>query len=156
MDGVGILGVVGALGWFLVWIMLVRSAELKKENARFRDQMKNEIAKLEADLKAAQESGRRFVAERDKAKKEVAALKDNEKNLQKVCNAKQVGGTHWKEMAIEAWDYIYSNGIGFFEGNAIKYLSRWKKKGGISDLEKAKHYIEKLIELELAEGPKIQ
>jgi hypothetical protein len=34
------------------------------------------------------------------------------------------------------------------EGNVIKYVSRWRKKNGIADLEKAKHYIDLLIELE--------
>jgi hypothetical protein len=34
------------------------------------------------------------------------------------------------------------------EGNVIKYVSRWKEKNGIKDLEKAKHYIDLLIELE--------
>ena len=33
-------------------------------------------------------------------------------------------------------------------GNVIKYISRWRNKNGIADLEKAKHYIELLIELE--------
>jgi hypothetical protein len=45
-------------------------------------------------------------------------------------------------------EYIHANGIGYFEGNVIKYVSRWRAKNGIKDLEKAKHYIELLIELE--------
>jgi hypothetical protein len=61
----------------------------------------------------------------------------------------QVGGNHYKDQAIQPWDYIASNNIGYLEGNAIKYLSRWKKKGGIDDLRKAEHYVKKLIELEL-------
>lgn len=60
----------------------------------------------------------------------------------------QVGGSHYKDMAIQPIEYIQANGLGFFEGNAIKYLTRWKSKGGIQDLEKAKHYIEMLIEFE--------
>jgi len=63
-------------------------------------------------------------------------------------NDVQVGGSHYKNKPIEPWDYIARNGIGFFEGNAIKYLSRWKDKGGIEDIRKAAHYIQKLIELE--------
>lgn len=39
-------------------------------------------------------------------------------------------------------------GLGYFDGNAVKYLSRWRHKGGIEDLKKARHYIDKLIELE--------
>lgn len=62
-------------------------------------------------------------------------------------NDTQHGGTHYQK-AIQPWDYIAANGIGFFEGNAIKYLTRWREKGGIEDLKKAAHYIQKLIELE--------
>ena len=61
---------------------------------------------------------------------------------------KQVAGTHYKALAIQPVEYIYKNGIGYFEGNVIKYVTRWKEKGGIADLEKAKHYIELLIDLQ--------
>ena len=61
---------------------------------------------------------------------------------------KQVAGNHYKDLPIQPVEYIYANGIGYFEGNVIKYISRWRKKNGIADLEKAKHYIELLIELE--------
>lgn len=61
---------------------------------------------------------------------------------------RQVGGTHYRKLAIQPIEFIHRNGIGFCEGNAIKYLCRWRDKGGVADLEKAKHYIELLIELE--------
>jgi hypothetical protein len=60
----------------------------------------------------------------------------------------QVGGGHYKDMAIQPVEFIHANAIGYFEGNVIKYVSRWRKKNGIADLEKAKHYIELLIRLE--------
>lgn len=60
----------------------------------------------------------------------------------------QVGGTHYKKLAIQPIEYIHANGIGYMEGNAIKYLTRWRDKGGITDLEKARHYIELLIDIE--------
>ncbi len=60
----------------------------------------------------------------------------------------QIGGSHYKDLQIQPVEYIYANGIGYMEGNVIKYITRWKSKGGIADLEKAKHYIELLIELE--------
>jgi hypothetical protein len=60
----------------------------------------------------------------------------------------QVSGSHYKNKAIQPVQYIHANGIGFFEGNVIKYVTRWKDKGGVADLNKAKHYIELLIELE--------
>ena len=60
----------------------------------------------------------------------------------------QVGGDHYKSLAIQPAEYIHANNIGFFEGNVIKYVSRWKNKNVIADLEKAAHYIDLLIELE--------
>jgi hypothetical protein len=65
-------------------------------------------------------------------------------------NSKQEGGSHYKNQAIQAWDYIAVNNIGYFEGNIIKYVSRWRKKGGLEDLRKARHYLDKLIELEIS------
>lgn len=61
---------------------------------------------------------------------------------------KQPGGTHYKDNPIQPIEYIHANQIGYCEGNVIKYVTRWRKKNGIQDLEKAKHYIELLIELE--------
>ena len=61
---------------------------------------------------------------------------------------KQVAGDHCKDQPIQPVEYIHANAIGYFEGNVIKYVSRWRKKNGLADLEKAKHYIELLIELE--------
>ena len=69
-------------------------------------------------------------------------------------NEIQHGGTHYKALGIEQWDYVAANEIGFFEGNAIKYLTRWREKGGIEDLKKAGHYVQKLIEIETAKGAK--
>ena len=60
----------------------------------------------------------------------------------------QVGGGHYKDMAIQPVEFIHANGIGYMEGCAIKYLCRWRKKNGIEDLKKAKHFIELLIDLE--------
>ena len=65
-------------------------------------------------------------------------------------NAIQHGGNHYKDMRIEPWDYISANEIGFLDGNAIRYLSRWKSKNGIEDLKKAAHFVQKLIEVEEA------
>ena len=60
----------------------------------------------------------------------------------------QEGGTHYKEMKIQPVEFIHANNLGFCEATAIKYLCRWRKKGGIQDLRKAIHFIEVLIELE--------
>ncbi len=65
---------------------------------------------------------------------------------------RQIGGGHYKQFAIQPVEFIHKNGIGFIEGNCIKYLARWREKGGIQDLEKVKHYIDLLIELERGES----
>lgn len=65
-----------------------------------------------------------------------------------TANAVQHGGDHYKSQTIQPWDYIASNGLGYFEGNVVKYVSRWRKKGGLQDLRKAQHYLQKLIEVE--------
>lgn len=57
----------------------------------------------------------------------------------------QVGGGHYKSMAIQPVEFILANQLGFCEGNAIKYLCRYKQKNGVQDLKKAKHYVEMLI-----------
>lgn len=65
-------------------------------------------------------------------------------------DAKQVGGTHYREKAIQPWDFITANGMGYLAGNVVKYISRYQDKNGIQDLEKARHYLDKLIEVEMA------
>lgn len=60
----------------------------------------------------------------------------------------QEGGDHYKDMPIQPVEYIHANKLGYFEGCVIKYVSRWKKKNGIEDLKKARHFIDLLIELE--------
>jgi hypothetical protein len=59
---------------------------------------------------------------------------------------KQVGGSHYKKYKIQPVEFIIKNNIGFVEGNIIKYILRFKEKGGVQDLLKAKHYIELLID----------
>ena len=63
-------------------------------------------------------------------------------------NDRQEGGGHYKQFKHETWDVILDWGLGYLDGNAVKYLSRWRHKNGVEDLRKARHYIDKLIELE--------
>jgi len=63
----------------------------------------------------------------------------------KVYN-KQVGGSHYKDMVIQPSEFINRNKLQFAEGNAIKYICRHAHKGEAQDLEKAKHYIDMIIE----------
>lgn len=67
--------------------------------------------------------------------------------------SRQVGGTHYKDMPIQPIEYIHKNQIGFFEGSVIKYVSRWRAKGGIEDLKKARHFLDLLIDFEAATTP---
>ena len=64
----------------------------------------------------------------------------------------QVAGTHYKDLPIQPVQYIQANNIPYMEGNVIKYVSRWRTKGGMDDLRKAKHYLEMLIEFENSKG----
>lgn len=64
----------------------------------------------------------------------------------------QVGGSHYKDLAIQPTEYIVKNKLNFIEGNVIKYVTRYKLKGGLEDLKKARHYIDILIELEESNG----
>lgn len=65
---------------------------------------------------------------------------------------RQEGGNHYKKLKIQPIEYIHANGIPFPEGSVIKYVTRWRDKGGIKDLEKARHFIDLLIELETKNG----
>jgi len=61
----------------------------------------------------------------------------------------QVSGDHYKKLKIQPIEYIHANGIPFAEGCVIKYVSRWRTKGGLKDLEKARHFIDLLMQLEV-------
>lgn len=67
--------------------------------------------------------------------------------MESKANQKQIGGTHYKT-SIEPWDAIVSWELGYLDGNVVKYVARWRRKGGLADLKKAQHYLEKLIEEE--------
>jgi hypothetical protein len=60
----------------------------------------------------------------------------------------QAGGNHYLELAIQPVEFIHKNNIPYIEGNVIKYVTRWRNKGGRADLHKAKHYINLLLEME--------
>lgn len=67
-------------------------------------------------------------------------------------NDKQVDGQHYQK-PIQPWDYITLNRLGYLEGNIIKYVTRYREKNGMRDLEKARHYLDKLIEVNQAPQP---
>jgi hypothetical protein len=65
---------------------------------------------------------------------------------------KQESGNHYKDKGIQPIVYIHANNLGFCEGNVVKYVTRWRDKGGEADLRKAIHYLELLIELETGQS----
>lgn len=65
----------------------------------------------------------------------------------------QIGGSHYRDMAIQPFEYIHANGITFAEGCIIKYVSRWRVKNGVEDLRKARHFLDMLIDAEEARKP---
>jgi len=78
---------------------------------------------------------------------DLTATPEEEEAFNAIANSQQVGGSHYKDKAIQPWDYIASNSLGYLEGNVVKYVSRWREKGGLEDLKKAQHYLTKLIEV---------
>jgi|GEM_PF-1023504 len=76
------------------------------------------------------------------------ALTPTGKTVPHSALAVQEGGGHYKDLKIQPIEYIHANGIPFAEGCAIKYLTRWRSKGGVEDLKKARHFIDLLLELE--------
>lgn len=69
-------------------------------------------------------------------------------------NDVQVGGDHYRSKTIQPWDAMEAwmspeRVKGFMQGNVVKYVARYVEKGGVEDLRKARHYLDKLIELEL-------
>lgn len=67
-------------------------------------------------------------------------------------NKVQIGGSHYKldgANGEEHWDRQWRmNGRGYFVGCITKYVERYHAKNGVQDLKKARHFIDKLIELE--------
>ena len=67
--------------------------------------------------------------------------------MSKKANDTQVGGDHYRS-PIQHWDYVLANEIPYMEAQIIKYVTRWRKKNGVQDLHKARHFLDKLIEYE--------
>lgn len=63
------------------------------------------------------------------------------------------GESNYSQMAIQPALYCIKNGLNFAEGNVVKYVSRWRRRGGIRDLKKARHYLDMLIEEEEGKPP---
>jgi uncharacterized protein DUF3310 len=80
--------------------------------------------------------------------KERPSLAETKPEADTPALGRQVGGEHYKDLAIQPVEYIHRNGLGFIEGSVIKYVTRWRSKGGAEDLRKARHFLDLLIEME--------
>jgi len=119
----------------------------KKKNWTFEDNH----AKLYADMINFEEQ--QNMGMMDEAIKETVQDKGFKKtDLQKEAmkaTLKQVGGNHYKDCKVQPIEYIVGNDLTFCEGNAIKYITRHRRKGeGRRDIEKAIHYLEMILETE--------
>lgn len=66
-----------------------------------------------------------------------------------TANERQIGGDHYRKHGkLQHWDVVAHFGLDYFQAQILRYVMRWKDKDGIQDLEKAKHYLDKYIELE--------
>lgn len=63
-----------------------------------------------------------------------------------AANDYQVAGIHYRT-PIQHWDFVAANDLDYFQGQITKYVTRWRKKNGIDDLYKARHFLQKYIEL---------
>lgn len=61
-------------------------------------------------------------------------------------NDRQVGGDHYRS-PMQHWDFVWANNLDYFQGQITRYVTRWRNKDGLEDLYKAKHFLEKYIEL---------
>lgn len=71
-------------------------------------------------------------------------------------NEEQIGGTHYQGHDVQHWDYAYARGFDCFQYIITKWVERWRKKGGIQDLYKARHAINKYIEIAEADERRTQ
>ena len=67
-----------------------------------------------------------------------------------MSHTKQEGGDHYQQ-PIEPIEYTMANGLGFCEGNVIKYVSRHQRKNGKEDILKAIHYLEFILHYQYGE-----
>jgi hypothetical protein len=68
-----------------------------------------------------------------------------------AANEEQVGGDHYKKHGeLQHWDVVVKFGLDYFQGQITRYVFRWKDKNGLEDLRKARHYLDKYIEVQEA------
>ena len=97
---------------------------------------------------------RRLKEDREQVVREVdEASSKHYSKLKKEALDKQVGGSHYKDCAIQPVEYIYSNGLDFLEGNVVKYITSHRTKGdGEEDIRKVIHYAQMILEMVYKKG----
>ena len=65
---------------------------------------------------------------------------------------KQVGGDHYKYLAIQPAEYNQRNRLPYCEANVVKYVTRHRSAKGREDIEKAIHYLELILQIDYGEG----
>lgn len=125
--------------------------ELGVENEKIRQQLRD------AEILASYPGGVRLTPERKEELSHIRAAGWPEEwrevdEAKLKANDRQVAGNHYKQMRIQPWDVIdsldHAQAIGFYRGNALKYIMRAGEKGPArEDYEKARHYLDKLLEI---------
>ena len=120
----------------------------KKKNWTFADNH----AKLYDDMinfEEQEKMGMMDEAIRQTVEEQSGFVKTDIKKEAMKATLKQVGGSHYKDCKIQPIEYIVGNDLTFCEGNAIKYITRHRRKGeGAKDIHKAIHYLEMILETE--------
>lgn len=81
-------------------------------------------------------------------------MSDNTYEVTAICEApkdalsEQVGGSHYKDMAIQPVEFCMRNNLNFCQSSAIKYICRYKNKNGAQDIDKAIHFLQILKQIE--------
>jgi hypothetical protein len=89
---------------------------------------------------------------------EMARMKQEEKQEQPAgstasANDYQIGGNHYrKSVGEQHWDRVARLGLNYFQAMITRYVERYRDKNGVEDLRKARHFLDKLIELEESGG----
>jgi len=125
--------------------------ELNKSNAQIMDAVPTatlqQIYNHRYIMKKKNAKADKFVSAVLKKSKEIDTAPQKDEAINNTANEVQVGGEHYKTKDIQPWDAIHAWGLGFFSGNVVKYVARHREKNGVEDLKKARHYLDKLIEI---------
>ena len=131
------------------WIDFVAAVVGTKEEDVAREAMRIARANLAAHVEG-REPAMQFVDEVVDEKIEPTFTFDDDFGDAEALSAMytQVGGDHYSKRAIQPIEFIAANDLNFMEGSIVKYIVRWRDKGGFQDLEKIKQYVDLLIEME--------